>query len=158
MMQKIKATISLIILIALLFSCSNRIYQTAVTDGTSETVLQLALTKIDEPYMWAGRGPEEFDCSGLITWSYKQVVGKDEIFRIQDQIVSDANMNDLYEWNVTILPEEQIKSGDIVFITNTKNKIFHGGLFIKWVDADSLQFLNASSFHNKIEIATWPIK
>jgi peptidoglycan DL-endopeptidase CwlO len=36
------------------------------------TVVQAALTKVGSPYSWGGSGPGQFDCSGLVMWSFQQ--------------------------------------------------------------------------------------
>lgn len=35
--------------------------------------LQHAVTRIGKPYRYGGTGPNAFDCSGLVLWSYRQV-------------------------------------------------------------------------------------
>ena len=40
---------------------------------TAERALGLALTKAGDPYVWAGAGPNDFDCSGLVMWAYEQL-------------------------------------------------------------------------------------
>lgn len=37
----------------------------------------LALEQLGKPVMWAGHGPDYFDCSGLVTWLLKSVGAKD---------------------------------------------------------------------------------
>lgn len=39
----------------------------------SARALDLALTKKGLRYVWGATGPNEFDCSGLVLWSYKQL-------------------------------------------------------------------------------------
>ena len=39
----------------------------------ASSALQLALSKIGKPYKWGAAGPNAFDCSGLVSWAYKQV-------------------------------------------------------------------------------------
>ena len=34
--------------------------------------VKAALSKLGRPYVWGGRGPDAFDCSGLTRWSYAQ--------------------------------------------------------------------------------------
>lgn len=42
--------------------------------GTSySSVADAALSRIGCPYVWAAEGPDAFDCSGLVTWAYRQV-------------------------------------------------------------------------------------
>ncbi|WP_369830616.1 peptidoglycan hydrolase RipC [Mycobacterium sp. ACS1612] len=36
------------------------------------TVIQAALSRIGSPYVWGGSGPGQFDCSGLVMWSFQQ--------------------------------------------------------------------------------------
>jgi peptidoglycan DL-endopeptidase CwlO len=36
------------------------------------TVIQAALSRIGSPYVWGGSGPNQFDCSGLVMWSFQQ--------------------------------------------------------------------------------------
>ncbi len=37
--------------------------------------VQLAKEQLGKPVLWAQRGPEAFDCSGLVTWLLEQVGG-----------------------------------------------------------------------------------
>jgi peptidoglycan DL-endopeptidase CwlO len=44
---------------------------TANTVGAQ--ALQYALTRRGDPYVWGAAGPNQFDCSGLVVWSFAQV-------------------------------------------------------------------------------------
>lgn len=46
----------------------------AVPKGTAPALVavQAALTRIGDPYVWGGTGPNSFDCSGLMVWAFKQ--------------------------------------------------------------------------------------
>ena len=35
-------------------------------------VIQAALSRIGSPYSWGASGPNAFDCSGLVMWSFQQ--------------------------------------------------------------------------------------
>jgi len=131
--------------------------QITVTKQQALTALENARGVLGKPYVWAGRGPDEFDCSGLITWSYKQAIGKDAIFRIRGTRASDASMQDLQRFNVVPLLLDEIAPGDIVFITNEHDKVTHGGLFIRWVSKNEFEFVNASSHYGRVVIDTWPV-
>ncbi len=36
-------------------------------------VIQIAHNQVGKPYVWGAQGPEMFDCSGLMMWSYNQI-------------------------------------------------------------------------------------
>jgi cell wall-associated NlpC family hydrolase len=38
----------------------------------ASAVIQAALSRIGSPYSWGGSGPNAFDCSGLVMWSFQQ--------------------------------------------------------------------------------------
>ncbi|ALG86863.1 C40 family peptidase [Gordonia phthalatica] len=46
----------------------------AVPKGTSPELVavQAAISRIGDPYVWGAVGPDQFDCSGLMLWAYKQ--------------------------------------------------------------------------------------
>lgn len=37
----------------------------------SATATALAMSKLGSPYRWGATGPNAFDCSGLVSWAYK---------------------------------------------------------------------------------------
>jgi cell wall-associated NlpC family hydrolase len=39
--------------------------------------LKVIRTREDCPYIWAAKGPDNFDCSGLVTWGFKESGGPD---------------------------------------------------------------------------------
>lgn len=41
--------------------------------GNYDSVVGYAMSRIGCPYVWAAEGPDAFDCSGLVTWAYRQV-------------------------------------------------------------------------------------
>ncbi len=41
--------------------------------GSYDSVVGYAMSRIGCPYVWGAEGPDSFDCSGLVTWSYRQV-------------------------------------------------------------------------------------
>ena len=40
--------------------------------GAAATAVNAALRKQGSPYVWGAKGPDRFDCSGLVQWSYEQ--------------------------------------------------------------------------------------
>lgn len=41
--------------------------------GSYDSVVGYAMSRIGCPYVWGAEGPDSFDCSGLVTWAYRQV-------------------------------------------------------------------------------------
>lgn len=47
-------------------------YTAPPVDGVNTAALRTALSRLGAPYSWGATGPSEFDCSGLMVWSYAQ--------------------------------------------------------------------------------------
>lgn len=63
--------------------------------------VQAALAQLGKPYVWGSKGPNSFDCSGLIQWAYRQAgvnLGPDTYTQIRQGI-----------------PVTQVQAGDAVF-------------------------------------------
>lgn len=41
--------------------------------GNYGSVVDYAMSRIGCPYVWGAEGPDAFDCSGLVTWAYRQM-------------------------------------------------------------------------------------
>ena len=44
----------------------------AAATATLDTVLEAAMSRKGMPYVWGANGPNAFDCSGLVQWSFAQ--------------------------------------------------------------------------------------
>jgi cell wall-associated NlpC family hydrolase len=79
-----------------------------------------AKTKLGAPYVWGAAGPDAFDCSGLVVWTYSQL-GVSVPRTAQQQ----------YEWAKPI-EVSQLQVGDLVFYENTypsSDRITHVGIY-----------------------------
>nr|AQQ74581.1 hypothetical protein [uncultured bacterium] len=77
-------------------------------------------TKLGAPYVWGASGPDAFDCSGLVVWTYSQL-GVSVPRTAQQQ----------YEWAAPI-EVSQLQLGDLVFYENTypsSERITHVGIY-----------------------------
>lgn len=93
------------------------VYPTIQLTGDSIGVqaLKWALSRIGDPYVWGAAGPDEFDCSGLVMWSYAHV-----------GISLDHFTGD--QWNEgEHIPRSELAPGDLVFFFPT---ISHVGMYI----------------------------
>ena len=111
-----------------------RVYETAV--GARGDVVQEAIDMLGKPYRIGGKGPDAFDCSGLIRYAYKRV-GINLPPMTEKQI----------EAGLTV-PAADVLPGDLVFF-RIKGE-FHGGIMLnkkefvhssktKGVSVDSLE-------------------
>ncbi len=75
-------------------------------DSIGEQALRWAFTRLGDEYVWGGAGPDVFDCSGLVMWSYEQIGIQLEHFT-GDQ------------WNEgEHIPQSEIEPGDLLFFFN----------------------------------------
>ena len=72
--------------------------------ATIEKAISAAESKKGTPYRWGGTGPNGFDCSGLVQWSYKQAgvslprVAHDQVKAGTRISYSEARRGDLLYW------------------------------------------------------------
>lgn len=129
-----------------------------VTEEEAALALEYAKTQIGAPYQWGGRRPPAFDSSGIITWSYRQVIPNLRFQISPSQTAPDAPHRDIYRYNFHPLPLEQIRPGDLVYITDGTAEVTHGAMFVEWVEPYRLmKFLDASSRLGEVTIQEWPV-
>jgi cell wall-associated NlpC family hydrolase len=83
--------------------------------ATRATALEHAMSKIGSPYRYGATGPNAFDCSGLVSWAYKQA-GKSlpRTSRAQSQVGTPVSRDNL-------------QPGDLVFFYKP---VSHVGIYI----------------------------
>ena len=72
-------------------------------DGRAGIAVRAALSRLGRPYVWGATGPDQFDCSGLVQWSYAQA-GL-HLDRTTYQQINDG----------VPVPRSQVRPGDLVF-------------------------------------------
>ncbi|MEE2851222.1 MAG: C40 family peptidase [Actinomycetota bacterium] len=65
--------------------------------------VRAALSRLGRPYVWGATGPDQFDCSGLVQWSYAQA--GIHLDRTTYQQINDG----------IAVPRSQVRPGDLVF-------------------------------------------
>lgn len=150
---------SIVFFLILIASCDTGIGIISVrevTEGEALAALAVAETKVDSPYEWGENGPDAFDCSGLIVWAYQQILGQRDIFTVEGASLGDVSIETIYRSCSRPLDEAEVVKGDVVFITDDPAGITHGGLVME-VKADTVVFLNASSYYGKVLVDEWPV-
>lgn len=128
-----------------------------VSEGQAAAALDEARKHLGSPYVYGARGPNEFDSSGIITYAYRRVIPNVR-FRIGSLTATDASHADIYRWGFHPLPLEDIRPGDLVYITDGSADVTHGAMFVRWVEPYTLmEFLDASTRLGEIVIQEWPV-
>lgn len=127
-----------------------------VTAEQAARALTVAKSKVGAPYVYGGRGPDAFDCSGLITWAYKQAVPGIGFKQWDGSVADDADMELLYSRGCQAIPPEEVRPGDVVVMTDGQEAISHGGLVVS-LSGDTVTFINASSAHGSVTMDQWPL-
>jgi cell wall-associated NlpC family hydrolase len=95
--------------------------------------LNTAMGKMGVPYVWGAVGPNAFDCSGLVQWTYKQLgIRLPRTAAQQSQIGTPVSRNDL-------------RPGDLVFFYSP---VSHVGIYV-----GNNKILNASESGQPVKIS-----
>ena len=131
-----------------------------VSDRQAAVALSVALEKIGTPYVWASRGPDTFDSSGIIVYAYRQAIPHIE-FRVGNgplpRYAADANHRDFFNWNFEPRAVSEMRPGDLVYITTGDEQVTHGMMFVEQLDANTIRVLDASSRLMEVAMQDWPI-
>ena len=101
-------------------------------DEAAADVVQIARQQLGDAYQWGGNGPNDWDCSGLTSYLWREVGGVEDVPRVS---------RDQFAWAVPI-PRRQLIPGDLVF---WGNPVTHVALY-----AGMGKVLDASSAAGKV--------
>jgi len=82
--------------------------------------LTVATNKIGDPYVYGAAGPNAFDCSGLVYFSFRKA-GFDGIPRTASSQAGFARR----------IPKSALRKGDFIFFTDASG-VYHVGIFYGW--------------------------
>ena len=88
--------------------------ETFVPPSSHSSVVNIAMAQVGKPYVWAAAGPDSFDCSGLIVYSFAQL-----------GISLPHSSYALWDMGVPV-SEDQLQPGDILFFDG----LGHVGMYI----------------------------
>ncbi|WP_461144552.1 C40 family peptidase [Salinifilum aidingensis] len=83
--------------------------------GSAIEAVNAALGKQGSPYVYGAKGPSQFDCSGLVQWSFQQA-GVDLPSSTQSQITEGKEVS-----------QSEMKPGDVIFFYSSGS---HNGIYI----------------------------
>lgn len=86
----------------------------------------IALHQIGDPYAYGADGPERFDCSGLIYYSYRKA-GFHHVPRTSDGQADHARK----------IAKKDLRRGDFMFFDDGSG-VYHVGIFMRWEHGKAL--------------------
>ncbi len=106
----------------------------ATVEGVSQSIVNTATSRVGSPYRYGGRGPDAFDCSGLVYYSYR--AAGVEVPRTSAQQF-DAS---------TPINIEEARPGDLLFF-RYRHKVSHVGIYL-----GDKQFVHAPSSGGHVSV------
>jgi hypothetical protein len=100
-------------------------------------VLQAAESRLGAPYRYGGAGPEAFDCSGLVTYAYRQL----GVFVPRTAAGQFAA--------ATPVPRGDLRPGDLVFFRLGGREVSHVGIY-----AGDDRFVHAPQSGGQVRMAS----
>ena len=95
-------------------------------------VVATATAEIGKPYGWGGKGPDSFDCSGLMYFAYNQ-----------NSITIPSNVHD--QWVHMSPLATYIQPGDLVFFKVDNRDVGHVGMLLDHNNDGRLDMIHATS-------------
>ncbi len=89
----------------------------ATATAPSARVLSVAREQLDSPYQYGGTGPDSFDCSGLVYYSY-----------LQAGIVLPRTALAQFSYTTPVSVDE-LEPGDLVFFRLGSSRVSHVGIY-----------------------------
>jgi NlpC/P60 family len=130
----------------------------SVNEEEASRALEEAMAHLEAPYELGARGPKVFDSSSITLYSYRQVIPTMRLRTSERDANFDTSHAFVYYWNFQPLPLEQLKPGDLVYISDGTNPVTHGALFVEWIEPYKvMKFLHASTRLGKVAIEAWPV-
>ena len=101
-----------------------------IENKNSASLISFAKGKLGSPYSYGSRGPNKFDCSGFVGYSYEKALG----------IKLPRDSRAMSVTGISI-GKSELKEGDLVFFhTGGGNRVSHVGIYI-----EDGNFIHASS-------------
>ena len=104
--------------------------------STGAVALLTAQSRIGTPYRYGGSGPDAFDCSGLVAYSYRQAGVTVPRTTAQQYAVARP------------VPQRDLRPGDLVFFRLSGREVSHVGIY-----AGDGQFVHAPQTGGQVRTA-----
>lgn len=88
------------------------------SNAEANTVIQAALSRRGDEYVWGAAGPTTFDCSGLVLWSYAKI-----------GVSLPHSSREMYTFGKSV-PYGQWQPGDLLFFGSSASTIHHVAMYV----------------------------
>lgn len=106
--------------------------------ASRDPVARLAQEQVGRPYVYGGRGPEGFDCSGLVHYAHRGALGVEVPRTAREQFARARPVN-----------ARSLRPGDLIFFQPPPGKDLHVGIYVQ----DDL-FVHAPSSGRRVSYAS----
>jgi cell wall-associated NlpC family hydrolase len=84
----------------------------------NKTAVAVAKRKIGDPYVWGATGPDRFDCSGLVMFSYGRAG------------LSTPRVSEAQALAARLIPAARAVPGDLVFFHDNVGDVYHVAIYL----------------------------
>jgi cell wall-associated NlpC family hydrolase len=112
--------IMLAAILSAMFVTSTPRAEAMTTSQRIGTAVGVAVNQIGDPYRYGAAGPNSFDCSGLVYYSYRKA-GFSRIPRTSSAQARFARP----------IAKRNMRRGDLMFFTNGGG-VYHAAIFLRW--------------------------
>ena len=107
----------------------------------ANAVLFSAMQQVNKPYRYGGSSPQSgFDCSGLITYVYRESVG----------LALPRTVREMQAMAAPAVNRAQLQTGDLMIFATAGNKPDHAGIYV-----GEGRFVHAPSKGGKVRLETF---
>lgn len=110
---------SALVIVALLLTV-NPGAASAASRQKVDRAVKITKNQMGDPYAWGAAGPNRFDCSGLIYYSYRRA-GIKRVARTSSQQAAQARN----------IRRKNMRKGDLMFF-HSGGRVYHVGVFVGW--------------------------
>ena len=99
---------------------------TAEEGWRTSDAADVGLNQLGDPYSYGGNGPDSFDCSGLIQYSFRKA-GFEHMPRTSSAQADRARR----------ISKDDLQRGDLMFFTDGGG-VYHAAIFLHWQDGHAV--------------------
>lgn len=116
MKRRLGILLSLFVLLVVTSCAPKRVSLYCYPEGLRGGIVKSAMDLIGKPYMWGGKGPDAFDCSGLVHYVYRK-----------NGVLLPGSTGDLMKVGFEV-ERDRALPGDLVFFNIKRD--YHVGIMI----------------------------